>query len=119
MVKDLPTKAGDLREGGSIPVSGRSPGGGHGNPLQYSCLENHHGRRSLAGYSPWGCTELDTPVVTWHTRTKVRKLRRGKGRACRVDEDGAMEWEKVQRGGLRLRMSKAPSSMPTAGPNGG
>ena len=31
---------------------GRSPGGGHGNPLQYSCLENPHGQRSLVGYSP-------------------------------------------------------------------
>ena len=37
MVKNLPANAGDL---GSIPGSGRSPGGGHGNPLQYSCLEN-------------------------------------------------------------------------------
>ena len=44
-------KAGDL---GSIPGLGRSPGGGHGNPLQYSCLENPHGQRSLVGYSPWG-----------------------------------------------------------------
>ena len=40
---------------GSIPGLGRSPGGGHGNPLQYSCLENPHGQRSLVGYSPWGC----------------------------------------------------------------
>ena len=32
---------------------GRSPGGGHGNLLQYSCLENPHGQRSLAGYTPW------------------------------------------------------------------
>ena len=38
---------------GSIPGLGRSPGGGHGNPHQYSCLENPHGQRSLAGYSPW------------------------------------------------------------------
>ena len=37
-----------------------SPGGGHGNPLQYSCLENSHGRRSLMGYSPWGHKESDT-----------------------------------------------------------
>ena len=37
-----------------------SPGGGHGNPLQYSCLENPHGQRSLVGYSAWGCTESDT-----------------------------------------------------------
>ena len=42
--------AGDL---GSISGLGRSPGGGHGNPLQYSCLENPHGPSSLAGYSPW------------------------------------------------------------------
>jgi len=39
---------------------GRSPGEGHGNPLQYSCLENPHGQRSLAGYSPYGCRESDT-----------------------------------------------------------
>ena len=39
---------------------GRSLGGGHGNPLQYSCLENPHGQRSLAGYSPWSLKELDT-----------------------------------------------------------
>ena len=45
---------------GSIPGLGRSPGGGHGNPLQYSCLENPHGQRSLAGYSPWGLKVLDT-----------------------------------------------------------
>ena len=38
---------------------GRSPGGRHGNPLQYSCLENPHGQRSLAGYSPWGRRESD------------------------------------------------------------
>ena len=40
MEKDLPATAGDARDPGSIPGSGRSPGGGHGNPLQYSCLEN-------------------------------------------------------------------------------
>ena len=38
---------------------GRSPGGGHGNPLQYSCLENSHGQRSQPGYSPWGSKESD------------------------------------------------------------
>ena len=40
MVKNLPANAGDVKEVGSIPGSGRSPGGGHGNPLQYSCPEN-------------------------------------------------------------------------------
>ena len=43
----------------SIPGLRRSPGGGHGNPLQYSCLENPHGQRSLASYSPWGHKESD------------------------------------------------------------
>ena len=38
---------------------GRSPGGGQGNPLQHSCLENPHGQRSLAGCSPWSLKELD------------------------------------------------------------
>ena len=40
MVKSLPTNAGDFGDAGLIPGSGRSPRGGHGNPLQYSCLEN-------------------------------------------------------------------------------
>ena len=43
-----------------IPGSGRSPGGGHGNPLQYSCLENPLGQRSLAGCSSQGHKEPDT-----------------------------------------------------------
>ena len=45
---------------GSIPGSGRSPGEGNGNPLQYSCLEKSHGWRNLVGYSPWGHKESDT-----------------------------------------------------------
>ena len=49
--------AGDL---GAAPGLGRSPGGEHGSPLQYSCLKNPHGHRSLAGYSPWGLKESDT-----------------------------------------------------------
>ena len=40
VVKNLPANAGDLRDTGLIPGSRRSPGGGNGNPLQYSCLEN-------------------------------------------------------------------------------
>ena len=47
---------GDL---GLIPGLRRSPGGGHGNPLQYSCLENPLPQRSLAGYRPGGCKESD------------------------------------------------------------
>ena len=40
VVKSLPVNTGDIKDVGLIPGSGRSPGGGHGNPLQYSCLEN-------------------------------------------------------------------------------
>ena len=40
VVKNLPANAGDIRDMGSIPGSGRFPGGGHGNPIQVSCLEN-------------------------------------------------------------------------------
>ena len=47
VVKNLPANAGDTRDVGSILGLGRSPGGGHGNPLQYSCLENPMGR------GPW------------------------------------------------------------------
>ena len=52
--------AGDAGDMGPVPVSQRFPGGGHGNPLQYPCLENPMDReRSLEGYSPWGHKELD------------------------------------------------------------
>ena len=40
VVKNLPANTGNIKDTGSILGSGRSPGGGHGNPLQYSCLEN-------------------------------------------------------------------------------
>ena len=54
--KESACNAGDL---GSIPGLERSPGEGHGNPLQYSSLKNTHGQRSLVGYSSWGHRELD------------------------------------------------------------
>ena len=54
--KESICNAGDL---GPIPGLGRSAGVGHGKPLQYSYLENPHGQRSLAGYSPWGRKESD------------------------------------------------------------
>ena len=52
VLKKPPSNAGDIRCMGLIPGSGRSPGGGHGNPLQYSCLESPTGQTSLVGYSP-------------------------------------------------------------------
>ena len=52
MVKNLPANAGDPRDMGSVPGLGRSPGGKHGSPLQYSFLAGR--------LSPRGCKELDT-----------------------------------------------------------
>ena len=52
MVKNLPANAGDIRDLDSIPGSGRFPGGRHGKPLQYSCLENPMDRGA------WGITVL-------------------------------------------------------------
>ena len=62
--KESVYNAGDL---GSIPGLGRSPEAGHGNPLQYSCLESPHGQRSLGGYNLWGSKELDTPELLSHS----------------------------------------------------
>ena len=61
VVKNPPASAGDVGVEGVIPGSGRSPGEGNGNTLQYSYLENQsHGQKSLVGYSPWGCKVSDT-----------------------------------------------------------
>ena len=56
VVKNLPVNAGDIKDSASIPGLGRSLGGGNGNPLQYSCLENPVDRGAWWGYSPWGRT---------------------------------------------------------------
>ena len=65
--KESACNAGDL---GLIPGLARSTEGGHGNPLQYCCLENPHGQRSLADYSPWGRKESDMIEqlsTEWHS----------------------------------------------------
>ena len=64
VVKNLSASARDKRDVGLIPGVGRPLGGGHGNPLQYSCLHNPHGQRSLEGYSPWGHRESDPTETT-------------------------------------------------------
>ena len=56
---DCKESACNVRDLDLILGLGRSPGGGQGNPLWYSCLENPHGQKSLAGYSPWRHKELD------------------------------------------------------------
>ena len=61
VVKNLPARA--TGDAGLISGSGRSPGGGNGNPLQYSCLENPMDKKSLACCSPWGLKESD--AIEW------------------------------------------------------
>ena len=58
-VKNPPASAGDLREIGSIPGLGRSPGGGHGKPLRCSCLENPIDKKNLVVH---GVTQNQTPL---------------------------------------------------------
>ena len=72
MVKNPPANAGHTGDVGLTPELGRSPGGGHGNPLQYSCLENPHGERSLVGCSPQSHKESDTTErQSTHARENV------------------------------------------------
>ena len=67
MVKNPPASSGDLRDGGLILGSGRSPGGGNGNPLQYSCLENPVDRGAWQATVHGGHKESDMTEVTSHT----------------------------------------------------
>ena len=62
--KESAYNAGDTEVAGSIPGYGRSPRGGHGNPLQYFLPGEAHGQRSLADYSPQGCKESDMTEAT-------------------------------------------------------
>ena len=65
MVKDPPAKAGDVGDLGSIPGLGRSPGGGHGNSLRCSCLENPMDRGAWRDLrDPWDHKESDMTEVT-------------------------------------------------------
>ena len=59
LVKNLPAHAGGTRDLGSIPGSGRSPGGGHGNPLQYSCLETPRDRGAWPATGTGVCQDSD------------------------------------------------------------
>ena len=63
VIKNPPANAGDTGDTGSIPGSGRSPGGGHGNPLQYSCLKNPMDKGS------WQST------VHWITKSQIQLKR--------------------------------------------
>ena len=81
VVKNPPANVGDARDAGSIPAPGRSPGGGNGNLLQYSCLKNSMDRGT---YSPWGHKKFDMTehacslslllISSLQQRKKIRKI---------------------------------------------
>jgi len=93
--KESASNVGDL---GSIPRLERSRGGGHGNPFQYSCLENPHGQRNLVGHSPWGLKESDmTERLSTHwwfcftsDETKAQKAR------ATCPKSPAHTWQDIQ-----------------------
>ena len=73
VVKNLPANAGD-EDAGLTPGSGRAPGEGNVNPLQYSCLENPQHRGAPVGYSPWHHKEMDISKASERsTHTKRHK----------------------------------------------
>ena len=82
VVKTLPANAGDVRDAGSIPGSGRSPGGGHGSALQCACLGESREQRSLADYGPRGRSESDATEATQHSCASF----------CRMRNRGARGW---------------------------
>ena len=69
VVKDLPASAGDGKRLGLIPWVGEIPWRRAWQPIPVFLPGESHGQRSLGGYSPWGCKELDMTEVTWHTHT--------------------------------------------------
>ena len=80
---------------GKIPGLGRTPGGGHGDSLQYSCLENPHRQRILVGYSPWGLKESDmTEQLSTHRSWEIKTVKRSKIYIIKVSGD--VQWEKMQ-----------------------
>ena len=84
VVKNLPANAGNLRDVDSIPGLGRSPGGGHGNPLQYSHLEN-----SLDREAWWATVHRVAKIRTWLKRPSTHPCR---GREEWMETPGVLPW---------------------------
>ena len=103
MVKNLPTDAGDA---GSIPRSGRSPGVGNGNPLQYFLPGKFHGERSLAGYSSWGHKESDRLSMYVHMPRQRSGLRcqLKTGTRNQVTNAWHFKFQEVTAGGIKFKL---------------
>ena len=90
VVNNPPANAGDIRDAGSTPGSGRSPGGRHGNPFQYSCLENPRDRGLW-----WALVHRVTKSQTWLIRLSIPRWLRGKESICqrrRLRQHGFNPW---------------------------
>ena len=81
---EVKVSASNVGDPGSILGLGRFPGEGNGNPLQYPCLENPCGQKSLVGYSPWGRKESDT------TERSPLHGSAGKESACNLEDLGSI-----------------------------
>ena len=87
MVKNPPANTGDVGDMGCIPGSGRSPGGWHGNPLQYSCLENPMDREAWQVAVHGVAKSLDT---TKHTHTHFPDSSAGKEPTCSAGDPSSI-----------------------------
>ena len=104
MVKNLPAIAGDIRDEGSIPGSGRCPGGEHGNPLQHSCLENPRDGGAWWG-AIYGVAQSRTQLKRLSSSSSVYMLgfpggTSGKGSTC--------QWRRHKRRGFDPWIGKMP-----------
>ena len=79
MIKNSSASVGDAGDGSPIPGLGRSPGGGHGNPFQYSCLENPMDRRAWRAAVHGVAKELDTTEQLGTRRGAVNHMNNGEG----------------------------------------
>ena len=99
-------------------LSGRSPGEGNGNPLQYSCLEKSHGQRSLAGCSPWDPKESDTtePLNHWSAGKFLRLVFWGRRYMCMriVYCDTKLIWSSCPSPKKFLNQWYSPAELPTS-----
>ena len=110
--KESTCNAGDL---GSISGLGRYPGGGHGNLLQCSCLENPHGSRSLVGCSPWSHKESDMTAAanTIAIMTRASSWLSCKESACQCRRHRAHEFNPwVRKIPWRRKWQPAPIFLP-------
>ena len=121
-VKDLPANAGNVRDARSIPGTRRSPEGGHGNPLQYSCLENPMKRGAwqaivhrTAKSSAW--LKQNTTHTCGYYKTTVSSLREcnqgGKGTLTRATQKARASRETQPRSPKNSRVSKSLLIVPT------